>query len=301
MKQDKFPYCNPPRPEDIEGVEIVRVDGAAMLHIDTCKNPHLVEMLQRPYRMNAVIALVCVKGEVRLSSHSKECRVSNGKIFLSSAQVLQFDSIADSEFYVLAFGSDFLTSMNINIKFLVDIMTTLQRGACVIDVAAKDMSVVATMFKSFYDNCAKLERNNYIELSLRHLFCSIIYRIYDVVASATNSSERRSATKELNAQYFERLMQLLADNFREERSVEFYAEKMNISSKHLSRVIRTFTGKSVHQWIDDFVALEIKNLLRYSDMSVQQISYALNFPNPSFMGQYFKRITGMTPGEYRKG
>ena len=106
--------------------------------------------------------------------------------------------------------------------------------------------------------------------------------------------------KDRSSEYFERLMSLLSENYRDQRSVEFYAEKMHISSKHLSRVIRTFTGKSVHQWIDDFVALEIKNLLKYSNMSIQQISYYLNFPNPSFMGQYFKRITGLTPGEYKK-
>ena len=75
---------------------------------------------------------------------------------------------------------------------------------------------------------------------------------------------------------------------------------MNLTPKHLSRVVRNYSGKSVHQWIDEFVVLEIKNLLKYSDLSIQQISYELNFPNPSFMGQYFKRITGKTPGEYRK-
>ena len=106
--------------------------------------------------------------------------------------------------------------------------------------------------------------------------------------------------KDRSADHFERFMSLLAEHFREQRSVEFYADKMHISAKHLSRVIRAYTGRSVHQWIDEFVALEIKNLLRYSSLSVQQISYKLNFPNPSFMGQYFKRITGMTPGEYKR-
>ena len=131
------------------------------------------------------------------------------------------------------------------------------------------------------------------------LFRSTIYRIADpILARGTNLPS--VGVKERSSEYFERLIKLLTEHYREERSVEFYAEKMHISSKHFSRVIRNFTGKSVHQWIDEFVALEIKNLLKYSTMSVQQISNELNFPNPSFMGQYFKRITGLTPGEYRK-
>ena len=138
-----------------------------------------------------------------------------------------------------------------------------------------------------------------MEASLRHLFCSVIYRICDAIISTSKESSILGA-KERSSEYFERLMTLLADNYREQRNVEFYAERMSISSKHLSRVIRGYTGKSVHQWIDEFVALEIKNLLKYSNLSIQQISFELNFPNPSFMGQYFKRITGLTPGEYKK-
>lgn len=45
--------------------------------------------------------------------------------------------------------------------------------------------------------------------------------------------------------------------------------------------------------------LEAKNLLKYSTMSIQEISYSLNFPNQSFFGKYFKNHTGQTPSEYR--
>ena len=53
------------------------------------------------------------------------------------------------------------------------------------------------------------------------------------------------------------------------------------------------------EWIDSYVILEAKTLLKYSDMSVQEIAYALNFPNQSFFGSYFKRNTGMSPSQYR--
>ena len=55
------------------------------------------------------------------------------------------------------------------------------------------------------------------------------------------------------------------------------------------------------QWIDDYGVLEAKNLLKYSTMSIQEISYYLNFPNQSFFGKYFKNHTGMTPTAYRLG
>lgn len=302
MKQDFFTVNTPSDAEmkALEGLDIVRVDGAAMAHISTVGNPRLVEQLLRPYRMNSVVAIICIKGGVTIASTIKNSHIGAGQIYLSLSSVLQFENVADSEFYLLAFGPDFLTSMNINIGFMVDMMTALHNGARIIDVKMESVADMALLFKGLYENNASSCRNHYTELSLRHLFCSIIYRIYDAVADV-GVSHSRLGVKDRSAEYFERLLHLLEENFREQRNVEFYAEKMNISSKHLSRVIRSFTGKSVHQWIDDFVALEIKNLLRYSDMSIQQISYALNFPNPSFMGQYFKRITGMTPGAYKRG
>jgi AraC-like DNA-binding protein len=131
------------------------------------------------------------------------------------------------------------------------------------------------------------------------MFTSVIYGLCEYVVEA-NSIATGLPAKDRSGDYFKQLISLLHEHYRSERSVEFYADKMNLTPKHLSRVVRNHSGKSVHQWIDEFVVLEIKNLLKYSDMSIQQISYELNFPNPSFMGQYFKRITGKTPGEYRR-
>lgn len=45
--------------------------------------------------------------------------------------------------------------------------------------------------------------------------------------------------------------------------------------------------------------LEAKTLLKYSNMSVQEIAYYLNFPNQSFFGSYFKRNAGMSPSQYK--
>ena len=51
--------------------------------------------------------------------------------------------------------------------------------------------------------------------------------------------------------------------------------------------------------IDNYVILEAKTLLKYSNMSVQEIAYYLNFPNQSFFGSYFKRNAGMSPSQYK--
>ena len=199
---------------------------------------------------------------------------------------------------MLAFSADFLTKMNVDIRLIARMVSQLRVHTHIAKIGDDDLRGVSRFFDTIHTEYSAKRLTEYMESSLCHLFCVIIYRICDAILDKEQSAS--VGVKDRSSEYFEKLINLLSEHYREERSVEFYAEKMNISSKHLSRVIRGFTGKSVHQWIDEFVALEIKNLLKYSNKSIQQISYTLNFPNPSFMGQYFKRITGLTPGEYKK-
>ena len=296
-KQSIFPYYADAL-RMVKGVEVLDIDGAAMMHFDNVEESQL-QALKYPCRIDALIMVWCVRGEVSFSSQMSDYTLKANQFFISSASVFQFHSMEGSEFYMLAFSSEFLANMNVDVRFIARMVSQLRANAYIARLGDDDMCSVSRFFESLHEQHATEVLSEYKELSLRHVYCAMIYRIADAVIGK-DSAMTPVGVKERSSEYFERLMTLLSENYREQRNVEFYADKLNISSKHLSRVIRNFTGKSVHQWIDEFVALEIKNLLKYSNMSIQQISYHLNFPNPSFMGQYFKRITGMTPGDYKK-
>ena len=281
----------------VSGAKVLDIDGVLMLHLDYIDR-ELVQALRYPCRIDAMVMIVCAQGEVSFSSHMKDYTLKAGESFVSSASVFQFRSVANSEVFALAFEPRFLSSMNVDMRFILRMVSQLRINASVAKVKEGSMPTIQSFFGQIFAEYLPQPVSDCMMASLRHLLCAVIYRICDAIINTTTLPSM--GVKERSSEYFERLMALLADNYREQRNVEFYAEKMNVSSKHLSRVIRSFTGKSVHQWIDEFVALEIKNLLKYSNLSIQQISFELNFPNPSFMGQYFKRITGMTPGEYKK-
>ncbi len=68
----------------------------------------------------------------------------------------------------------------------------------------------------------------------------------------------------------------------------------------MSTIIKQTSGKTAGDWIDDYILLEAKALLKSTNMTIQQISDELNFPSQSFFGKYFKRLTGVSPKEYRK-
>ena len=300
MKQMVIPYYKNLEHDLLNrlGVELVSVDGAAMAHIKEC-GAELEREMKNPCRLDAMVALLCVKGELSFSSHMCEHSLKAGEMFVGAISIMQFKAVSGSEFYMLLYKREFMTKMNLDIRFMTDMMAALRNTSNIFKVGDVELAKFGTTFNLLFNDYGGRSISDYQAMSLHYAFTSLFYRVYDVLTdkggAGTSCGSRDRATE-----LFERLVQLISEHYREQRSVEFYAEQMNISSKHLSRVIGNSTGKSVHQWIDEFVVLEIKNLLKYSDMSVQQISYALNFPNPSFMGQYFKRITGMTPGEYKR-
>ena len=68
----------------------------------------------------------------------------------------------------------------------------------------------------------------------------------------------------------------------------------------MSTIIKQVSGKSAKQWIDDALVTRIKIDLKHTDKTVARICDDMNFPNPSFLTKFFKRMTGMTPREFRQ-
>ena len=84
------------------------------------------------------------------------------------------------------------------------------------------------------------------------------------------------------------------------KQLKFYADALCITPRYLSRVVKECTGSSAADWIERYVVLEARALLKSTSMTIQQISDELNFPSQTFFGKYFKRRVGMSPKDYRR-
>ena len=93
---------------------------------------------------------------------------------------------------------------------------------------------------------------------------------------------------------------LLQAHFKFERRVNWYASQMNITPKYLSESVKQVSKRPPNDWIDRFVTMEMRVLLKNSTLSIKEIADRLHFPNQSFMGKYFKEHVGMSPMKYRK-
>lgn len=103
----------------------------------------------------------------------------------------------------------------------------------------------------------------------------------------------------INNRIPDRFLKLVQQHYKKERFLEFYAEQLEITPKHLSRTMKSLTGFTAVEWIERYVVLEAKVLLKSTNLNIQQIADELNFPSQSFFGKYFKKNIGMSPKEFR--
>lgn len=92
---------------------------------------------------------------------------------------------------------------------------------------------------------------------------------------------------------------MVEERFKEDRKVDNYARDLGITAKHLAYVIKKTTGKHPSEWLESYVLLEAKKLLKSTDDSIQNIAFDLNFATPSHFSKFFKDRTDMTPKEFR--
>jgi AraC-like DNA-binding protein len=96
-----------------------------------------------------------------------------------------------------------------------------------------------------------------------------------------------------------KFLNLIDEHFRTERSVSFYADKLNISANYLNIVCKKNLNASASSLIQDRILLEAKRLLKVSEMSVK-ILYDLGFYDHASFSKFFKMQTGMTPSQFKE-
>lgn len=139
--------------------------------------------------------------------------------------------------------------------------------------------------------------NPYDEKCVRTLIFSFMAELRCIYEKNNSNLPRISQTRQ--ERVTDDFFRLLLDNFKENRSVAFYADKLCFTPKYLSSVIKKVTGHTILEWINEMVVNHTKSLLKTTDKTVLEISEEMNFSNPSFFGRFFKQYTGLTPLQFR--
>jgi AraC-like DNA-binding protein len=258
-----------------------------------------MEIFRFPSRLNALIIGVGTEGETSLTSNLQEFQLKKDSLFIFSPKhILQVQSNNRFKAHLIVIAPDFLKRINIDTKRMMPLFLQFGSLPCMELTHAESQSLRS--FISMVEQELKGSETDFSSEIIGGLIAATIYKVGDILTHyLTEHPEVDSPIHNRAEEYFRQFTELLGEHYKHERSVGFYARQLCITPKYLTTLIKRISGKSVSEWIDNYVILEAKTLLKYSNMSVQEIAYYLNFPNQSFFGSYFKRNAGMSPSQYK--
>lgn len=258
-----------------------------------------MEIFRLPSCLNALIIGVGTEGETSLTSNLQEFRLKKDSLFIFSPKhILQVQSNNRFKAHLIVIAPDFLKRINIDTKRMMPLFLQFGSLPCMELTHAESQSLRS--FISMVEQELKGSETDFSSEIIGGLIAATIYKVGDILTHyLTEHPEVDSPIHNRAEEYFRQFTELLGEHYKHERSVGFYARQLCITPKYLTTLIKRISGKSVSEWIDNYVILEAKTLLKYSNMSVQEIAYYLNFPNQSFFGSYFKRNAGMSPSQYK--
>ena len=208
----------------------------------------------------------------------------------------------DTEGIALYYDTKFSRSVNINLTSIA-VPTSVQRPRPVMHLKPEEAELLSRYFL-LLDDITIEDTNTQIRKSIAtSLTAAIFYQLvmfYHNRLPGEIESDLGSRKGSRRNDYVREFVRLVHIHYVRERSVSFYANKLFISTKYLSMLVKSATGRSAAAWIDDFVLMEAKNMLRFSGKNIQQVAYALNFPTQSSFGKFFKHLTGLSPSEFQK-
>lgn len=245
----------------------------------------------QPYRAKEGRIIRVLQGTGRISINLIEYEVSTHQIIIipDNSLIELFEISPDYDFQIIVPACNFLPVLPGSI-----LSETYTRNGIVLSLNEEEWTQ-AEMFFTLLWNI--LHSSPYRRETIQHFIISLLYNLkYTYEQTRTTTPLRLSRQEEI----FRRFIALVNKHSKQERSVNFYADKLCLTPHYLSTIIREASGQTVMQWINQSVILEAKVLLKHSNLLIFQISDELNFPNPSFFSKFFKRITGMTPAKYQK-
>lgn len=254
--------------------------------------------ISQPFRADAFAVFLVLKGEFNFQCNLTSYALKANSIFFAipgSLFELQYFS-PDISFVGLSFDKDYLEKQQVHFTSseTIYLLSADMKPHCVLtEDECKDLcNAIAALEKK-----SKLApQTPFIKEILHYSFLSVIYDAASVFNRRNVLKNVRLTRKEELATSF---LNLLLANFKKERSVQFYADALYITARHLSQVVKEVTGKTAGELIDEAVINEAKVLLTAPVMNVAMAAETLEFSNQSFFGKYFKKHTGFSPSDYR--
>jgi len=250
-----------------------------------------------PIKNESFFTILLLKGSIQLLVNLREVEVHEGqRLSLMPGCVFQVKDISkDLLFCGMILDKDFVEKMRKNVGVHLDLTQKYRNFV----INTQSPSVMENDLQMYRLLCSELATPSYsykTEVIQRYCEVAVLKSI-----SLNDMADKPELSRPLNRkeQIFHDFLTLLEEYYTQERSISFYADRMCLTPKYLSTIVKEVSGKHGMQWIDEYVLLEAKALLRDGSISVKEVSDQLNFPSQSMFGRFFKKMTGLSPKQYK--
>lgn len=248
-----------------------------------------------PVRLRGTTVLLCTRGCIECSINLKRYTISANQVMVNfSGDLIQIHRTENVEGYAVIVSTDYLQELQFDYHIRTQSYLELKMNGP-ISIPAEELLYL----RHYYILLEKNVRENNTEVirslaqALSHTLIAMMRRF------GTQSPFRAEIAMSRAQQIFDSFIMLLKEHHNKERSLQYYAGKLCLTPKYLAGMVKKYSGKSALEWINEFVITEAKMMLRFTRMTIQEVSYKLNFPSQSAFGKYFRQQTGMSPKRYR--
>lgn len=253
-----------------------------------------VPPLNPPLKFDALLLVLCKSGEGEIGIDLCEYEFRPGSLIVISPKsyLSMFRPRTNTHFSVLVVAKSAIEGM---LPKLTDLLPYMIAGKtdCVTNLSPETTDQLS-YFYGFIHKKLTGPRTPFRRQKLLCLLQTIFYELFDLDATM-EQTKPKTRKEEIMANF---IIQV-CNNFKQNRQVSFYADRLFITPKHLSSVVKEISGRTAGEWIENYVIMEAKVLLKTTDLTIQEIAARMNFKNQSFFGKYFRHITGVSPTQYR--
>ena len=241
---------------------------------------------------------VTVSGTAKIKINGKlhELRPNTLFIFNENTVIEQVKTSIRSSGYMITYSRQYLNSIQVDTQDLISIYHGFLDEPCV-QIEPQEAAYIHDISKLMRSVLCDYAPTANRDKIIASLFAAMFHYVMGILQQHSNNGSNNVSNRP--DELFNRFLDLLREHCSTERSVEFYAQKMGITPKYLSLILKKKSGRNASKLIDEAVVYEAKRLLKYSGLSINEIATKLNFASQSFFGKYFKQRVGVSPSRYK--
>lgn len=250
-----------------------------------------------PVKSESMVMLSLVKGNIKLKINLQDVEVHENEVLvLMPGCIFQvMECSEDLRYFCMMISTEVIDSIQKSFGIHLD-LSHRYYNFMVHQATTSSMELGLSMYHLIKEEINQPDYETKKEVILR--YCEIWILKNASYAKPEDKQQEIRKPVGRKEQIFRDFLTLLEKYYTQERSISFYADRMCLTPKYLSTIVKEVSGKHGMQWIDEYVALEAKALLREGSLSVKMVSDKLNFPSQSMFGRFFKKMTGYSPKQY---